>query len=38
MYGNFDYAKGAAPSATPTQIPVGEMDVQVTVEVDYTII
>lgn len=38
LYGSFDYAKGAAPSATPTQIPVGEMDVQVTVEVDFTII
>ena len=37
MYGNFDYAKGAA-APVPTQIPVGELDVQVTVEVDFTII
>jgi uncharacterized protein YggE len=34
--GNFNYAVGAA-AAAPTQIPVGELDVQVTVEVDFAI-
>jgi uncharacterized protein YggE len=39
MYGNFGYAKDAAISApVPSQIPVGELDVQVTVEVDFAII
>jgi len=33
---NFNYAVGAAVAA-PTQIPVGELDVQVTVEVDFAI-
>jgi hypothetical protein len=36
MYGGaFDARAGAA---APTQIPVGEIDVQITVEVDFTII
>jgi uncharacterized protein YggE len=34
--GNLNYAVGAAVAA-PTQIPVGELDVQVTVEVDFAI-
>jgi uncharacterized protein len=37
MYGSFDLS-GKAAAAVPTQIPVGELDVQVTVEVDFTII
>jgi len=36
MYGGAYDARAAAPM--PTQIPVGELDVQVTVEVDFTII
>jgi uncharacterized protein YggE len=32
-----DYAMGAAAAAPPTQIPVGQMDVQVSVEVDYAL-
>ena len=36
VYGSLDYAKGAAAPA-PTQIPVGELDVQVTVEVDFAL-
>jgi uncharacterized protein YggE len=36
MYGA-GYAVPAAAAAAPTQIPVGEMDVQVTVEVDFAL-
>jgi uncharacterized protein YggE len=36
MYGSLNYAKDAAVPA-PTQIPVGELDVQVTVEVDFAL-
>jgi uncharacterized protein YggE len=35
LSGNFDYAKGASPTAI--QIPVGQLDVQVTVEVDFAL-
>jgi uncharacterized protein YggE len=35
LSGSLDYAKGA--SATSSQIPVGQLDVQVTVEVDFAI-
>ena len=37
MYGALDYAKGAASPSTPTQIPVGELEIQVTVEVDFAL-
>jgi len=37
IYGAADYAKGAAIAGTPTQIPVGELDVQVSVEVDFAL-
>jgi len=37
VYAGLDYAKGAASPGTPTQIPVGELDVQVTVEVDFAL-
>jgi uncharacterized protein YggE len=37
VYGALDYAKGAASPATPTQIPVGELDVQVAVEVGFAL-
>ena len=38
MYGSFDLSGKAAAAVPTTQIPVGELDVQVTVEVDFTII
>ena len=35
--GNFGYAPGTAAAPVPTQVPVGQLDVQVTVEVDFAI-
>jgi uncharacterized protein len=37
MYGGANYAKDAAVPGAATQIPVGELDVQVSVEVDFAI-
>jgi uncharacterized protein YggE len=37
VYGGLDYAKAAPAAGTPTQIPVGELDVQVSVEVDFAL-
>ena len=37
VYGGVNYSKDAAIGGTPTQIPVGELDIQVTVEVDFAL-
>jgi uncharacterized protein len=38
LYGGVNYARGAAAaSPVPTQIPVGELDVEVSVEVDFAL-